>query len=67
LTKKGRNRSSKHLGEFNELPSDTSERPIVKQKTIRVLLDIGLNANGDLLFIAKGSQEYIPTLKRAVP
>ena len=32
---------------------------------IRVLLDTG--SSGDLLFIAKGSQKYIPTLKRAVP
>jgi hypothetical protein len=31
---------------------------------IRVLLDTG--SSGDLLFIAKGSQKYIPTLKRAV-
>ncbi len=29
------------------------------------MLDTGLS--GDLLFIAKGSQKYIPTLKRAVP
>ena len=63
--KKGLNRSSKHLGKFNKLSSDTSERPIVKQKTIRVLLDTG--SSGDLLFIVKGSQKYIPTLKRAVP
>jgi hypothetical protein len=52
-------------GRFSEPPSDASERLIVKQKTIRVLLDTGLS--GDLLFIAKGSQKYIPTLKRAVP
>ncbi len=63
--KKGLNRSSKHLGGFREPASDASERLIVKQKTIRVLLDTGLS--GDLLFIAKGSQRYIPTLKRAVP
>ncbi len=60
--KKGLNRSSKHLGGFREPTNDTSERLIVKQKTIRVLLDTGLS--GDLLFIEKGSQKYIPTLKR---
>ncbi len=42
-----------------------SERLIVKQKTIRVLLDTG--SSGDLLFVRKGSHKYIPTLKRAVP
>ena len=45
--------------------SDTNERLIVKQKTIRVLLDTG--SSGDLLFVRKGSQKYIPTMKRAVP
>jgi hypothetical protein len=59
------NRPSKRLGEFSKLSSDTSERLIVKQKTIRVLLDTG--SSGDLLVVAKGSQKYIPTLKRAVP
>ncbi len=63
--KKGLNRSFKHLGGFSELSSNTSERLIVKQNTIRVLLDTG--SSGDLLFIAKGSQKYIPTLRRAVP
>ncbi len=65
MKKKGQNRSSKHLGGFSKLSSDTSKRLIVKQKTIRVLLNTG--SSGDLLFIAKGSQKYIPTLKRAVP
>ena len=37
----------------------------VKQKTIRVLLDTG--SSGDLLFVRKGSQKYIPTMKRVVP
>ncbi len=63
--KKGLNRSSKHHGRLREPSSDASKRLVVKQKTIRVLLDTGLS--GDLLFIAKGSQKYIPTLKRAVP
>jgi hypothetical protein len=65
LKKKGLNRSSKHHGGFREPFSNASQRLIVKQKTIRVLLDTG--SSGDLLFIAKGSQKYIPTLKRAVP
>ena len=47
--KKGLNRSSKHLGGFRKPASDASERLIVKQKTIRVLLDTG--SSGDLLFI----------------
>jgi hypothetical protein len=38
---------------------------MVNQKTIRVLLDTG--SSSDLLFIRKGSQKYIPTVKRAVP
>ncbi len=52
--KKGLNRSFKHHGGFPKPSSDTSKRLIVKQKTIRVLLDTG--SSGDLLFIAKGSQ-----------
>ena len=63
--KKGLNRSSKHLGGFRKPANVANKRQIVKQKTIRVLLDTG--SSGDLLFIAKGSQKYIPTLKRAVP
>ncbi len=65
LKKQDLNRPSKHLGKFRELSSDTSKRLIVKQKTIRVLFNTG--SSGDLLSIAKGSQKYIPTLKRAVP
>jgi len=37
----------------------SSERLVVNENTIRVLLDTG--SSGDLLFIRKGSQEYIPT------
>jgi hypothetical protein len=59
------NSKGKDLNRSSEHANDTSERLIVKQKTIRVLLDTGLS--GDLLFIEKGSQKYIPTLKRAVP
>ncbi len=63
--KKHLNRALKHPNELNESVSDISERQIVKQKTIRVLLDTG--SSGDLLFVRKGSHKYIPTLKRAVP
>jgi hypothetical protein len=38
---------------------------IVKNKTIRVLLNSGLN--GDLLFMKKGTSKDIPVIKRAVP
>ena len=63
--KKDLNRSNKHLNGLSKPISNVSNRLIVKQKTIRVLLDTGLS--GDLLFIKKGSQKYIPTVKRAVP
>jgi len=63
--KKHLNRSLKCHDKLSESISDINERLIVKQKTIRGLLDIGLS--GDLLFIQKGSQKYIPTMKRAVP
>jgi len=66
------NSKKKHLirsltrhNDLSDSISNTSERLIVKQKTIRVLLDTG--SSGDLLFIRKGSQKYIPTMKRAVP
>jgi hypothetical protein len=65
LKKKHLNRSLKCHNELSESVSNTSERLIVKQKTIRVLLDTGLS--GDLLFIRKGSQKYIPKMKWAVP
>ena len=63
--KKDLNQSNKHLNGLSKPVSNVSERLISKQKTIRVLLDTGLS--GDLLFIKKGSQKYIPTVKRAVP
>jgi len=63
--KKHVNRSLKRHDDLSESVSNTSERLIVKQKTIRVLLDTG--SSGDLLFIQKGSQKYIPTMRRAVP
>jgi hypothetical protein len=63
--KKHLNRSLKRHDGLSESVSNTSERLIVKQKTIRVLLDTG--SSGDLLFVRKGSQKYIPTMKRAVP
>jgi hypothetical protein len=65
LKKKHLNRSLKCHDDLSESVSDANERLIVKQKTIRVLLDTG--SSGDLLFIQKGSQKYIPTLKQAVP
>ncbi len=46
-------------------PEDTSERLIVKQKAIGVLL--GTGSSGDLLFLEKGSYKYIPVISRAVP
>jgi hypothetical protein len=42
-----------------------SERLIVKNKTITVLLDTG--SSGDLLFLEKGSNRYIPVVNKAVP
>ncbi len=65
LKEKDLNRSKKHLKGLHKPYNDASKRLIVTQKTIRVLLDTGLS--GDLLFIRKGSQKYIPTTKRAVP
>ena len=42
-----------------------SKKLIVKNKTIRVLLDSG--SSGDLLFMKKGASKDIPVIKRAVP
>jgi len=63
--KKHLNRSLKRHNELSKSVSNNSKRLIVKQKTIRVLLDTG--SSGDLLLVQKGSQKYIPTMKRAVP
>ncbi len=63
--KKDLNQSNKHLNGLSKPVSNVSKRLIFKQKTTRVLLDTGLS--GDLLFIKKGSQKYIPTVKRAEP
>jgi hypothetical protein len=57
--------SKKCLKEAEPPPKDTSKRLIAKHKTIRVLLDTG--SCGDLLFLKKGSNKYIPIVKRAVP
>jgi hypothetical protein len=65
LEEKNLNQSNKHLNGLSKPISNVSKRIIVKQKTIRVLLDTG--SSGDLLFIKKGSKKYIPTMKRAVP
>jgi hypothetical protein len=59
------NPKKKHLKQLYEPNNYASKRLLVKQKTIRVLLDTG--SSGDLLFMEKGSQKYIPTTKRAVP
>jgi hypothetical protein len=53
------------LKEAQRPPENTSKRLIVKHKTIRVLLDTG--SSGDLLFLEKGSNKYIPVVRRAVP
>jgi hypothetical protein len=53
LKKKGLNRPLKCHDGLSETISNTSKRLIVKQKTIRVLLDTG--SSGDLLFVRKGS------------
>ncbi len=63
--KLGLSQSKKCLKEADPPPKDTSKRLIVKRKTIRVLLDTGLS--GDLLFLEKGSNKYIPVVSRAVP
>jgi len=62
--KKALNRLKKHLQGLRESIADASKGLLVKHKTIRVLLDTGLS--GDLLFIKKGSQKYIPTMKRVI-
>jgi hypothetical protein len=59
------NQSKKCLKEANPPPKDTSERLIVKHKTISILLDTG--SSGDLLFLEKGSNRYIPVVSRVVP
>jgi hypothetical protein len=51
LKKLGLNRSNKCLKEADPPPKDTSERLIIKLKTIRVLKDTG--SSGDLLFSGK--------------
>ncbi len=53
------------LEEVQQPPQDASERLLVKRKTITVLLDTGLS--GDLFFLGKGSNKYIPVVNRAVP
>ncbi len=65
LKKKHLNSAKSHQIGLNKPARDVSEGLIVKKKTIRVLLDTG--SSGDLLFIRKGSQKYIPCTKRAAP
>jgi hypothetical protein len=54
-----------HLEEAQQPPKDASKRLLVKKITIRVLLDTG--SCGNLLFLEKGSNKYIPVVNRAVP
>ncbi len=61
----GLNRSKMHPKEAQRPPKDASKRPLVKSKTIRVLLETGLS--GDLLFLEKGSNKYIPIVSKPVP
>jgi hypothetical protein len=63
--KLGLEQSKKHLKEVLPPPEDAIERLIVKYKTISVLLDTA--SSGDLLFLKKGSNKYIPVVNRAVP
>ncbi len=65
LKKKHPNSAKSHQQELNEPTNNVSKGLIVKGKTIRVLLDTG--SSGNLLFIRKGSQKYIPCSKRAAP
>ncbi len=65
LKKKGLNQPELHLEEYQQPPNDASKRLLVKRKTIRDLLDTGLS--GDLLFLQKGSNRYIPIVNRAIP
>jgi hypothetical protein len=62
LKKIGLERSKKRLKEALPPLEDASERLIVKQKTIRVLLDTG--SSGELLFLKKGSNKYINMTKQ---
>jgi hypothetical protein len=63
--KKHPNSAIWHQKGFNEPINNVSKRLIVRGKAIRVLLDTG--SSGDLLFIRKGSQKFIPCSKRAAP
>ncbi len=65
MREKHQNSAISHQIGPDELAKDASEGLIVKKKTIRVLLDTG--SSGNLLFIRKGSQKYIPYTKRAAP
>jgi hypothetical protein len=60
LKRLGLNRPKTHLVEAQRPPKDASKKLLVKRKTIRVCLDTGLS--GDLIFLEKGSNRYIPRL-----
>jgi hypothetical protein len=63
LKKKHLHRSKKHYNDLNKPIRDISKRLIVDKLTIGVLLDTGSSC--DLLFVGKGSDKYIPSVKRA--
>jgi hypothetical protein len=63
--KKQLNSAKLHQTGLKEPVNNVNEGLIVKKKTIRVLLDTG--SSGNLLFTRKGSQKYIPCVKRAAP
>ena len=65
MKKKHQNSTKLHQIGLDEPAKDASKGLTVKKKTIRVLLDTG--SSGDLLFIRKWSQKYIPCTKRAAP
>ncbi len=65
LKKRLLKQSKVHLTWAQWPTKDASERLLVKNKTIRVLLNTGLS--GDLLFMEKGSAKCILVARRAVP
>ena len=62
LEEKHQNRSKKHHNGLREPINDVSEILVVNQSNSKATA-----SSSDLLFIEKGSNKYIPTVKRAVP
>jgi hypothetical protein len=56
------NRSKKHPNGLREPLNDVSKRLVVNKCNSKATA-----SSSDLLFIKKGSNKYIPTVKRAVP